>query len=263
VKAGPRGLHAVKEESTVLVGASARSGEHATSDALVELRRLTPAGTNILVGLVGLSLVLFIGLAMMVAATGGADRIDQIVSNLADAIRTPTLTQLAVAITTLGSIPVLAGGTVLSAAVLWIRARRDLAVLIVASVGASCCAVFLVKVAIARPRPSPLTAIGNPGSDYAFPSGHTTNGSVTWMLVALLLTICMPRAARRAAAALSVLLSLAIGLSRIYLGYHWLTDVLAGWLLATAIVCTAVIVAAPGQPPRGRAIAASTDKGRA
>ncbi|MFJ2558547.1 MULTISPECIES: phosphatase PAP2 family protein [unclassified Streptomyces] len=96
---------------------------------------------------------------------------------------------------------------------------------------------------IARPRP-PVEDWATHASGYAFPSGHTTTSA----LVAGVLIWGVARASRRGARAggraagwlptaysLMVLLgcwAVAVGLSRIYLGVHWATDVLGGWLFA-------------------------------
>jgi undecaprenyl-diphosphatase len=61
-------------------------------------------------------------------------------------------------------------------------------------------------------------------------------------LATLLLTAGLRVAVRRAAVTFAAVLCTAIGLSRVYLGHHWMSDVLAGWLLASAAVCLVVII---------------------
>ena len=72
-----------------------------------------------------------------------------------------------------------------------------------------------------------------------FPSGHTANAVVTWGLLAML-----ARQHRRVGAALAVFLSVTVGLSTIYLGTHWVSDVLAGWV-AGALVLLAMPALTP------------------
>ncbi|WP_406378963.1 phosphatase PAP2 family protein [Streptomyces sp. NBC_01618] len=89
---------------------------------------------------------------------------------------------------------------------------------------------------IARPRP-PLGDWATHASGFAFPSGHATTSA---LMAGLLLTAIGfrtrggtgPCALRTAVAALVICWAVAVGLSRILLGVHWATDVLAGWLFA-------------------------------
>jgi undecaprenyl-diphosphatase len=96
----------------------------------------------------------------------------------------------------------------------------------------------LVKDYVARPRPSmdPLVT----ASGYSFPSGHTLNSTVTYGLLALVAWRGrLPLAVRRAALVVGVTIPIFVGLSRIALGVHWPTDVLAGWLAGVAFVALA------------------------
>lgn len=101
-------------------------------------------------------------------------------------------------------------------------------------------AVFteVVKELVARPRPTANPLVSAPG--YSFPSGHTLNSTVTYgILVLVAWRSRLPLAVRRAVLILAVILPLLIGLSRIALGVHWPTDVLAGWLAGVAFVALA------------------------
>ena len=96
----------------------------------------------------------------------------------------------------------------------------------------------LVKDFVARPRPTldPLVT----ASGYSFPSGHTLNGTVTYGLLALVAWRSrFPLTIRRAVLVAGVTLPVLVGLSRIALGVHWPTDVLAGWLAGVAFVALA------------------------
>ncbi|MFJ1697101.1 phosphatase PAP2 family protein [Streptomyces sp. NPDC088252] len=93
---------------------------------------------------------------------------------------------------------------------------------------------------IARPRP-PLGDWATHASGFAFPSGHATTSA---LMAGLLLTAIgvrahgrrVPRPLRAAVAVLVVCWAAAVGLSRVLLGVHWATDVLAGWLFAAVWV---------------------------
>ncbi|MEU2157959.1 phosphatase PAP2 family protein [Streptomyces sp. NPDC019396] len=89
--------------------------------------------------------------------------------------------------------------------------------------------VGAVKLGLGRLGPHYATQIGSAemfaGGDI-FPSGHTANAVVTWGILAYMATT--PRA-RRYLSALSAVVALGVGLTTVYLGTHWLSDVLLGW----------------------------------
>jgi undecaprenyl-diphosphatase len=83
-------------------------------------------------------------------------------------------------------------------------------------------------------RPRPHLAWANVLPDYSFPSGHTMNGVVFYIALALIVWSIAGRRPGLLAMTVAVVLALGIGLSRIYLGYHYLTDVVGGLLAGTA-----------------------------
>ena len=91
-----------------------------------------------------------------------------------------------------------------------------------------------IKALIARDRPDPLLrAVAEDG--FSFPSGHATTSMVVLGAVAWLVSMATASATVRATAwVAAVLLAAGIGLSRVYLGVHYPTDVLAGWILGSA-----------------------------
>ncbi|MET7365192.1 phosphatase PAP2 family protein [Streptomyces sp. NPDC005566] len=96
--------------------------------------------------------------------------------------------------------------------------------------------VGAVKLGLGRLGPHYATQIGSAelyaGGDI-FPSGHTANAVVTWGILAYLATT--PRA-RRYLSALSAFVSLGVGLTTVYIGTHWLSDVLLGWVAGLLIL---------------------------
>ncbi|MFE9947036.1 phosphatase PAP2 family protein [Streptomyces sp. NPDC005531] len=96
--------------------------------------------------------------------------------------------------------------------------------------------VGAVKLGLGRLGPHYATQIGSAelfaGGDI-FPSGHTANAVVTWGILAYLATT--PRA-RRYLSAVSAVVSLGVGLTTVYLGTHWLSDVLLGWTAGLLIL---------------------------
>ncbi len=96
--------------------------------------------------------------------------------------------------------------------------------------------VGAAKYGMGRLGPHYATEIGSNemwlGGDI-FPSGHTANAVVTWGILAYLAST--PRA-RRWLSALSAVTSLGVGLSTVYIGTHWLSDVILGWVAGLLIL---------------------------
>ncbi|MFF3348746.1 phosphatase PAP2 family protein [Streptomyces sp. NPDC002779] len=96
--------------------------------------------------------------------------------------------------------------------------------------------VGAAKLGMGRLGPHYATTVGSNemwlGGDI-FPSGHTANAVVTWGILAYLAST---PAARRWLSALSAVTSLGVGLSTVYLGTHWLSDVLLGWAAGLLIL---------------------------
>jgi undecaprenyl-diphosphatase len=165
---------------------------------------------------------------------------------------------------------VLAGITVGGAGLILflLRARREVAVILLAVATEQVVKIGL-KELIARPRPSPdlvIVAI-HTNEVFSFPSGHTVHYVVflgfLWYLVHR-----QVRARRLRWPLLAVLgiLVASIGLSRVYLGAHWVTDVVGGYLLGgailTATVCVyrtwserSAVVSGEGEESNGREVA--------
>ncbi|HKM28441.1 MAG TPA: phosphatase PAP2 family protein [Anaerovoracaceae bacterium] len=100
----------------------------------------------------------------------------------------------------------------------------------------------LVKMAFARPRPDLAVRIIEQGG-FSFPSGHSMNSLVVYgLLIYLVGRYCKDeKKAKVLTTFLTVLIAL-IGLSRIYVGVHYPTDVLGGWSLGLAVLMIAIII---------------------
>lgn len=141
-----------------------------------------------------------------------------------------------------------AGMTVLAVAaatVLWRRRRpAEAVVTLVAAVGAALLVVGF-KNLYGRARPPLALQLVRPTS-LSLPSGHAVGSIVVLGVIAAILAVPACTRARRVLVILPVSAAVAlIGFSRLYLGVHWLTDVLAGWLLGGAwlALCLAVLAA--------------------
>lgn len=136
------------------------------------------------------------------------------------------------AITYVGSVGVSLVAAIVAAAWLWsARGRRVAAASIVAPVTAT--ALFmLAKRIFARARPGVFGHLAL--RTYSFPSGHSTASTALWCTVAYI-SAREGLTSRRQAIAIAIAVPLLVGLSRVYLGVHWATDVLGGWSLGLLV----------------------------
>lgn len=184
-----------------------------------------------------------VGLADAATEHEGPAVWDRIVAGVVVADRTRPLSVLAEVISSWGSATgVLVTALLVVAAAAWTQRGRTLlggpvtaASWIVLTLAGSAAMTVVVKTVVARQRPPAWMELGPPDTDFAFPSGHTLNSTTLFLTVAgLVAWRLVRRRDRLIVVGLAAAAAVAVGLSRIYLGYHWLTDVLAGWLLALA-----------------------------
>lgn len=153
-------------------------------------------------------------------------------------------------LTWLGSTAVIVPVLLVVAGVLIARRRdwRSAAFLAIAVAGAI--ALYdVVKPLVGRPRPPPRLWIGH-YSGAAFPSGHATQSIAFYGMLAVALSARRSLRARSLLWAVAALMTIVIGASRVYLGAHWLTDVLGGYALGAAWL--AFVVAMGLATTRGR-----------
>ncbi|UVO50520.1 phosphatase PAP2 family protein [Sphingomonas sp. SUN019] len=136
-------------------------------------------------------------------------------------------------ITALGGGTVLTMVTVATAALLLLRRLWITALLMVIATISGSTIVQALKVEFARARPDIVDHIVV-ASGNSFPSGHAANSAIVYLTIAGLLSqVVRGRSTRNFVIAVAVLLVGAIGMSRVYLGVHWPSDVLAGWSFGT------------------------------
>lgn len=197
-------------------------------------RRLTSGqylGLHLTLGLAFAAgcLWLFGGLAEDVLTNDPLVRYDHAIASYLHSSATPALTTFFLAVTALGSIEaVVAIGTIVAAILAWQRSWLLLGTWL-AAVGGSAVLDRLLKAIFARPRPffdhSPLVE-----TSYSFPSGHAMESFVVYGMLAYFAVLALKSwRARTAVVFGTALLVLLIGLSRMYLGVHYLSDVLAGY----------------------------------
>jgi undecaprenyl-diphosphatase len=158
------------------------------------------------------------------------------------ALQTPWAVQASDVLAVVGGLGVSTAATVVAVLVL-LLARRPWIALNLALIAAL--APFLtdrLKDAVERPRPQWAVALAEPppGDPWSFPSGHATAGIAVWLAVGVALASLLRSETAQAWLVLPfAVLGIAIGLSRIVLGLHWPSDVLAGFALAAAVAALA------------------------
>ena len=141
--------------------------------------------------------------------------------------------------TSLGGTAVLALVTLATAGFLALDGKKHMALFTCASVAGGMVMSNLLKDVFQRPRPEIVPHIVY-ASNTSFPSGHSMLSAVTYLTLGALLARSHKQKALKAYfLVIAALLSLMVGVTRIYLGVHWPTDVLAGWTAGAvwAILC--------------------------
>lgn len=160
----------------------------------------------------------------------------------ADPLGPAWVEEMARDVTGLGGIGVLTFLTLAAAVLLWLQRRRWTALYVLGAVGSGVTLSNAAKAFFDRPRPD-LVPHGSLVYTASFPSGHSLMAAVVYLTLAALVARSFPERRLRAyVVALAILVTLAVGASRVYLGVHWPTDVLAGWAAggAWALACAAL-----------------------
>ena len=136
--------------------------------------------------------------------------------------------------TALGSVGILTFMTLAVSGFLLLQGKTRVAVLVLMTVAGGMLLSTLLKRSFDRPRPD-LVPHGVVVYTASFPSGHAMLFAVVYLTLGTLLARVQPQRRLKAyILTLAVVLTVLVGLSRLYLGVHWPTDVLAGWIAGAA-----------------------------
>ena len=198
-------------------------------------RRMRDEGAILLafLALAALSLV-FLKLASEMAEgeTLGFDR--AIMQWMRDHAGGPAMRTTMLDITALGGTAVLTLVTVAVTGFLIVVRKAATAGFVAASVTGGALLSFALKLVFSRPRPDLVEHLVYVDTS-SFPSGHAANSAVVYLTLGMLLASTQERHAPRIyLISVAILLTLAIGVSRVYLGVHWPSDVIAGWCAGAA-----------------------------
>ncbi len=192
---------------------------------------------------IALALATFVAVTHQTMVAGSTGTVDRTILQWMSERRTPSLNGLMVGVTTFGSRTFLATLIVLALVTLIVRRDRLEAIhLIVAALGTGAL-VWVTKGVVERTRPTEVQHVVHV-SGFSYPSGHTLATATLYLTMALIASSHLrARAAKAALVAGVALLVVLVGVSRVYLGVHYPSDVLGGMSLGAswALVLAAAV----------------------
>ena len=150
----------------------------------------------------------------------------------------PWLREVGIDITALGSFAVLLLLVLAVGGFLWIHQQKRLTLLLLVSTGGGFALNSLMKTVFARPRPSVVPHLREVFTP-SFPSGHAALSAIVYLTIGVLLfEVVKGRTARLYCLVVAMTATGLVGFSRVYLGVHYPSDVLAGWATGIAWATT-------------------------
>jgi len=191
-------------------------------------------------------------LAEAVTSIAAVSRLDvTVVGEVSDSAAQP-VNHLVIAITTLGATDVLLFVTAIALATLAALRHWHGCLTLALSIATTEAVVTAVKLLVSRPRPPAGDAVTD-ASGFSFPSGHAATTVAVYAVLTLVLARRCCGRTRIAVALAGALVVLAVGASRVYLGVHYPTDVVAGWLTGATLALGSWLVATRLRLPEGSA----------
>jgi membrane protein DedA with SNARE-associated domain len=208
--------------------------------------RVTPGGTfglefTSLTAIFAVAAFVLVAYTVIVGGDPGPTPGDVTAADVVEGLHTSWLVDIAKAVTALGAGAVVLPLAAVCAAALVARRRWAELGVLVAGTAAIAIGVHELKDAVDRPRPEGglVAATGS-----SFPSAHAAYSTFyVWLAVTIVVRLRVGMARGALVVALGIALTAAIGLSRVYLGVHYLSDVNAGWALGVAAFSLCAIVA--------------------
>lgn len=176
----------------------------------------------------------FVALAVLMGWTAPIDeltiRLLRDPSDLSDAWGAPWFEETVTELTALGGYPILVLTSLIVMIALVIARRGKAALFLLLALGGGSLLSSALKAAFRRPRPDLVDHLDQTFTS-SFPSAHAMVSTIVWLTLASVATRFIAHGGlRHYVMAVALLLALTIGMSRVYLGVHWPSDVVAGWL---------------------------------
>jgi membrane protein DedA with SNARE-associated domain/membrane-associated phospholipid phosphatase len=228
--------------------------------------RVTPGGTfglefTTLMAVFAVAAFVLVSYTVLVNGEPGPTPGDTTAIDLVERLRVGWLTELVKVFTHLGSFLVVGSFALVGAVLLAARRRWAEFGVLVVGMALIFLGVHEIKAMVDRPRPGGAL-VGGSGS--SFPSGHAAYSTFyVWLAVTIVMRLRPGMARGAAVVAAGITLTALVGLSRVYLGVHYLSDVSAGWALGLAAfsfcAAAALVVTTLRQNGRDAAVGAAED----
>jgi undecaprenyl-diphosphatase len=200
--------------------------------------RVSDRETSLNLGLLLMLSVILLGFVVAYGVTAGIDHSVLLSFALRNGSSSDALIILTQWVSWVGNLARLSWLTIgIAAWIAWDRRySAALTMLVIPPIAGATCS--MLKEAFARARPNLVPALDQV-IDLSFPSGHAAGAMAVFLTAALLIPVARPRIAMAAALACAG----AVGISRVFLGVHFPTDVLGGWLWGAGVALVGVALA--------------------
>jgi undecaprenyl-diphosphatase len=188
------------------------------------------------IGLAFLVFIFFLGLAQNIMLQGSFVKVDMEIMNLVSNLRNIQIAKFFLFFTYLGNTQIIVSLVIIVLVILGLSGKWRIAKLSLVSVISGEVLYYFIKLLIQRDRPDVSFSLISSGG-YSFPSGHATCSIIFYGILGFLLwRLFRKRWQKILITLLVVVIVFMIGFSRIYLGVHWTSDVLAGWSLGLIVL---------------------------
>lgn len=188
------------------------------------------------IGLAFLILFFFLGIAQDIIFRDPFVEVDVRIMNLVASLRDIQTAKFFLFFTYLGNIQIIASLGIIILILLWLSGKWRMAKLFFVSIISGEFLYYLVKLLIHRTRPDISFSL-IPRDGYAFPSGHATISIIFYGMLGFLLWHLAKKRWQKSLIAFAVMtIVFLVGFSRVYLGVHWTSDVLAGWSFGLSVL---------------------------
>ncbi len=222
-----------------MTSATPAGHEHPARTATVRALRRSLTARTALALLVALPAAVLVGVLILAVESSWSPLrdLDRSIANTlhVQALGHPAWVHAMTLVSAVGSPTVMRSAAAVAAIVLWARRARRLALWIAATMVGGAVIDEVLKTVVDRARPVFARPVATaPGA--SFPSGHAFTATLGAGVLLLTVLPLLSRRGRVAAWVIAVLVPVAVGYSRVALGVHWTSDVIAGWLLGVGLL---------------------------